>query len=229
MIEKVLVVEDEPVVGKSIRLACEQAGYTVRVVPTARAALDGIRDWQPDVVLLDLLLPDGSGLHLCRRLREQQNPIPIIMVTALADEVDRIVGLEMGADDYVTKPFSTRELVARIRAVLRRTAPIAADREEIRLGELVIRPWAREVLLHGQIVHLTSTEYGLLALLASSLGTVFEREQIIQRIWGYEYEGAGRLLDVHMSRLRDKIEDDPSRPRHLLTVRGVGYRLVPHD
>ncbi len=226
MAENILVVEDEPVVAKSVRLACEQAGYVVRVVRTGRDALTAVRDWHPSVILLDLLLPDTSGLEVCRALRESGSRVPIIMLTALADEIDRVVGLEMGADDYVTKPFSIRELVARIRAVLRRGVGLEVPQDEIVLGELVIRPRFRQVHVRQKPVHLTATEYNLLLLLASAPGTVFEREAILQRIWGYDFEGESRLLDVHVRRLREKIETDPANPRYLLTIRGVGYRLA---
>ncbi|MHB1131632.1 MAG: response regulator transcription factor [Chloroflexota bacterium] len=226
MAETLLVVEDEPIVAKSIRLACEQAGFTVRVASSGRAALAEAAAWQPDAIVLDLLLPDMSGLEVCRTLRERKSTVPIIMLTALADEIDRVVGLEMGADDYITKPFSVRELLARLRAVLRRSQPVDTDLEELRFGEVLLRPRAREVLVRGQPIHLTSTEFNLLALFASAPGIVFEREAILQRIWGYDSEGESRLLDVHMRRLREKVELDPANPQHLLTVRGVGYRLV---
>ena len=227
MAASVLVVEDEPLVAKSVRLACEQAGYLVRVERTGREALVAARSWHPSVIILDLLLPDTTGLQVCRALREGGARTPIIMLTALADEVDRVVGLEMGADDYITKPFSIRELVARIRAVLRRVERSEGNQADVDLGDIVIRPQSREVLVRGSPVHLTATEFNLLHLLAGAPGTVFEREAILERIWGYDFEGESRLLDVHIRRLREKIEKDPANPAHLLTIRGVGYRLVP--
>lgn len=222
------MVEDDPTVRLSVRLACQKEGFAVVEAVSGEEALESVARWPPALVLLDLMLPGISGFDVCRDLRARDRDLPIIMLTARGDEIDKVVGLELGADDYVTKPFSPRELVARIRAVLRRAARPAeeAHPDVVRVGELVIRLAAREVERAGQPVQLTRTEFDILACLVEHGGRVVTRDQLAARVWGYAGEGDTRLLDSHIGHLRAKIEPDPSNPRYILTVRQVGYKFT---
>jgi DNA-binding response OmpR family regulator len=224
----ILLVEDETAIAAFVQTALEQEGYTVHAVDDGAAALTRIRSHPPDLILLDLMLPRVGGLEVCRAVRTYRNYIPIIMLTAKSEEVDKIVGLEIGADDYVTKPFSARELVARVRAVLRLAQQTGGRslRQTIRAGDLEIDLEGRVVNIAGQPVHLSPKEFDLLATLARQPGRVFGREMLLERVWGYDYLGESRTVDVHIQRLRGKIELDPAAPRYLLTVRGVGYKFV---
>ena len=224
---RLLVVEDDPAVRLSLRVAFERQGFAVDEAAGAAAGLAQARRQRPDALILDLMLPDMDGIELFRTLRDEDRELPVVMLTARGDEVDRVVGLEMGADDYVTKPFSPRELIARVRAVLRRSARGADEGDEWRFGELVIRPRGREVALAGRPVALTRTEFDLLAYLAARPGRVATRDELVQAVWGYVTEGESRLLDSHIRHLRAKIEPQPRAPRHLLTVRDVGYKWNP--
>jgi DNA-binding response OmpR family regulator len=224
----VLVVEDDPTVSEVVVRYLEREGLSVA---TAADGLDALaladKRW-PDLVVLDLMLPGIDGIEVCRRLRTKA-PVPVIMLTARGEEDDRVVGLELGADDYITKPFSPRELTARIKAVLRRaagsvTAPELPDR--IDLGELVIEVSAHEVRRGGEPVALTAREFDLLVFLACRPRRTFKREDLLEQVWGYTY-GDSATVTVHVRRLREKIEPDPSVPRHLSTVWGVGYRWDP--
>ena len=234
----ILVVEDDPIVRRSVRLTCERDGFRVLEAASGPEALDRLATVQPDLVLLDLMLPGISGLDVCRAIRRNDEAVPIIMVTAKGEEADKVVGLELGADDYVTKPFGTRELLARIRAVLRRarasgqgraegaTVPVAPPTEvPLRLGGLVVWLEAREVEVDGRPVRLTRTEFDLLAALARHAGRVLTRDQLVAHVWGYKGEGPSRLLDSHIKHLRHKLEPDPAHPRYMQTVRDVGYKL----
>jgi DNA-binding response OmpR family regulator len=220
----VLLVEDEEAITAPLREALEREGFDTRVARTAGDALAAARQEEPDVVLLDVMLPDGSGFDVCRELR-RDSKVPIIMVTARGDEADRIVGLELGADDYVTKPFSAREVAARIRAVLRRVedgpgdAPAAG---RLSVGELALDPAGRTASFAGEPLALSRKEFEVLALLAQRPGVVFRREQIISEVWRTSWEGTGRTLEVHIASLRGKL----GLPALIETVRGVGYRLV---
>ncbi|MBI2323278.1 MAG: response regulator transcription factor [Chloroflexi bacterium] len=222
-----VVVEDDPTVRLSVRLACQKEGFAVAEAASGEDALAAVAARAPALVLLDLMLPGMSGFDVCRELRARDRDLPVIMLTARGDEVDKVVGLELGADDYVTKPFSPRELIARIRAVLRRAhrQPEDAAGDEFRAGGLIVHVAAREVLLDGRPVPLTRTEFDLLARLIEQPGRVVTRDQLAARVWGYESEGDTRLLDSHIGHLRAKIEPDPSNPRYVLTVRQVGYRF----
>jgi two-component system alkaline phosphatase synthesis response regulator PhoP len=228
---RILVVEDDPAVRMSLRLAGQKEGLEVAEAVNGPEALAQLAGQRPDLVLLDLMLPGQSGFEVCRSIHQYDPSLPIIILTARGDEVDKIVGLELGADDYVTKPFSPRELIARIRAVLRRSAraaevtPAAAPAQELTLNGLRIDVPARQVALDGRLISLTRTEFDLLATLAGHLGQVLSRDQLVAQVWGYQAEGDTRLLDSHIAHLRAKIERDPSRPRYLQTVRDVGYRL----
>jgi two-component system, OmpR family, response regulator RegX3 len=231
----ILLVEDENSIALPLAAALEREGYATRVTGSAPEAIALAAELQPDLVLLDVMLSDGSGLDVCREVRRHSS-VPIIMLTARGDETDRVVGLELGADDYVVKPFSARELVARIRAVLRRvpgTAPgdaaaIAAP-HEIRAGGLTVDVAQRLVSLDGEEIALTRREFDLLALLASNAGTVLTRERLIDEVWDTNWFGSTKTLDVHISTLRKKLGDDAADSRYLHTVRGVGFRFAAPD
>ncbi len=225
---KVLIIEDERSIANSLAYCFQKEGFKVQVAYEGRQGLDMARSWHPDIVILDLILPGLSGYDVCRILRRESS-VPIIMLTAKSQEVDRVVGLEMGADDYVVKPFSSRELIARVRAVLRRVGRPSSDLEEderpIRVGELEIDPARFLVILKGNQVVLSVKEFELLRLLAQNRGRVVRREVILDRLWPDEEFPDPRTLDVHIHRLREKLEADPSHPTLILTVRGVGYKL----
>lgn len=222
-----LLVEDDQRVRRALRLALEDEGYQVREAASGRDGLAELTLDPPDVVLLDLMLPDTDGFAVCHRIRHV-SAVPVIMVTARTDSHDVVAGLEAGADDYVTKPLVAKELSARIRALLRRagTAPGDAPRR-LTSGDLSIGVDEGVVLRDGEPVALTHTEFRLLAELALAGGRVRSREQLLDRVWGYGYFGDSRIVDVHVRRLRTKVEPDPARPAHVVTVRGQGYRLVP--
>jgi two-component system, OmpR family, response regulator ResD len=224
--ETVLVVDDEPTIRDVVVQYLRREGYATLEAgdgDTARNLLE--REW-PSLVVLDLMLPGTDGLALCRWIRDRSE-LPVIMLTARGEEADRIVGLELGADDYVTKPFSPRELVARVRTVLRRSGTPDQTYERVRFGEIEIDAAAREVLKNGQALKLTAREFDLLLFLARHPRRVFSRDQLMSRVWGYEPAFDSGTITVHVRRLREKIEDDPARPQHLETVWGVGYRLSP--
>ena len=222
----VLVVDDEPIVREVVVRYLERDGHNaVEAVDadSARAALDR---HAPSLVVLDLMLPGADGLELCREIRSRSD-LPVIMLTARAEEADRIVGLELGADDYVTKPFSPRELTARVRTVLRRTTTPSEEAERLAFGELEIDHSTREVFVAGAPVRLTAKEFDLLAFLARHPRRVFSRQQLMDGVWGYEAAYDTGTVTVHIRRVREKIERDPARPRRIETVWGVGYRFCP--
>ena len=221
MTVRLLLVEDDPRVRQSLSLALEDEGYDVLGVESGEQALAVLRETTPDVVLLDLTLPGMDGIEVCRRVRETGD-IPVIMVTARAESADVVAGLQAGADDYVTKPLVAAELAARVQALLRRVQPQSCA---LTLGSIELVPEQGVARRDGQELHLTKTEFRLLCELASEPGRLVTREQLLERVWGYAYFGDTRLLDVHVRRLRTKVEDDPSTPRLILTVRGLGYRL----
>ena len=223
----ILMVEDEPSITAPLSEALEREGFDSAVARTAAEGVSLAGDLDPDLVLLDVMLPDGSGYDVCRELR-RDSEVPIIMLTARGEETDRIVGLEVGADDYVLKPFSARELVARIRAVLRRARqpePAAGD-DPLEIGDLRLDPARHEVTHTGSPVELTRKEFELLRLLMQNAGTVVSREQLIEDIWDVNWFGPTKTLDVHVSALRKKLGDDPAAPRYVHTVRGVGFRFA---
>jgi DNA-binding response OmpR family regulator len=226
---RVLVVEDDATVAEVVMRYLEREGFEVETVGDGLVALERARAAPPDAVILDLMLPGLDGLEVCRRLREVA-PIPVIMLTARGDESDRVLGLELGADDYVTKPFSPRELTARVKSVLRRaTGPLAAatmagEPELLRAGRLEVDTPAREVRVDGRLAALTAREFELLVFLMRRPRRVFRREELLEQVWGYTY-GDTSTVTVHIRRLREKVEDDPSAPAHLQTVWGVGYRF----
>jgi len=222
----VLVVDDEPIVREVVVRYLEREGYATLEADHGERARALLETRSPDLVVLDVMLPGIDGLELCRWIRSRSD-LPVIMLTARGEEADRIVGLDLGADDYVTKPFSPRELAARVRSVLRRTAASAASGERIAFGDLELDADSREVRKADVELRLTAKEFDLLWFLAAHPRRVFSRDQLMSRVWGYEAALDTGTVTVHVRRLREKIEDDPSQPRHLQTVWGVGYRLVP--
>jgi DNA-binding response OmpR family regulator len=221
---RILTVEDDERIRTAVKLALEDEGWTVEESETGEDALNAFQRQPADVVLIDIMLPGVDGFDVCRAVRKVSD-VPIIMVTARADTHDVVAGLEAGADDYLTKPFAPKELSARIRALLRRARSSDPASPHLRFGDLEIIPDEGVVRRAGQEIHLTKTEFKLLVELASSPGRVFSREVLLERVWGYGYFGDGRLVDVHVRRLRTKVEADPANPRHVVTVRGLGYKL----
>jgi two-component system response regulator RegX3 len=223
-VKRILLIEDEAGIAEPLVYQLSKDGYSVVWSLDGKEGLERFVSEGADLVLLDLMLPGMSGEDVCREIRRTSD-VPIIMLTAKDEEVDKIVGLEIGADDYVTKPFSTRELMARVKAVLRRaagTGPI----DVLEAGDIRLDPDRREVTVRGEQVHLPKKEFDLLELLMENAGRVVTRETLIDRVWGSDYFGDMRTLDVHIKRLRAKTEPDPAAPQHLLTVRGVGYRFI---
>ena len=223
MSRSVLIVEDDVRIRRVVQLALSAEGFSVTEAGTGEEGLQLLADRAFDVILLDIMLPEQDGFEVCRQLRRTCDA-PVIMLTARADSHDVVAGLEAGADDYVTKPFVAKELSARIRALLRRARGSSAPRR-VEAGELEISPQDGVVLRDGRRVPLTRTEFGLLCELAANPGRVVSREELLERVWGYDYFGDNRLVDVHVRRLRTKIETDPAHPRLVVTVRGMGYRL----
>jgi two-component system, OmpR family, response regulator RegX3 len=224
----VLVVEDEPSFAEALTVGLRREGFRVTVAADGVSALERFGEIDPDLVLLDVMLPRLSGLDVCREIRGR-SPVPIIMVTAKTAEIDAVVGLEVGADDYVTKPYRLRELVARIRAVMRRTeqrreSPAADDTNLIEVGDVTVDPERHEVTVRGTQVRMPLKEFELLTLLLENAGRVLTRDLIIDRAWGSDYHGDTKTLDVHIKRLRTKIEDDPRNPSRIVTIRGLGYK-----
>jgi len=227
MSELILVIEDELPVQESIVTALEASGFRVIAASDGEEGLERLRSERPDLIVLDLMLPRIGGMDVCSAVREHSE-VPIVMLTGLAAEDDRVEGLTRGADDYITKPFRARELTARVRAVLRRSHHWSSDdRELLELDDLRIMPAAREVWLRDERIKLTPKEFDLLEYLARNAGSIVPRERILDRVWGEDEYIDPRTLAVHIRWLREKLEDDPSNPRRLLTVRGEGYRLMP--
>ena len=221
---RILAVEDDERIRTAVKLALEDEGWGVTEAATGEDALLAFQREPADVVLIDIMLPGIDGFEVCRSIRRSSD-VPIVMVTARADTHDVVAGLEAGADDYLTKPFAPKELSARIRALLRRARTSEVSSPHLRFGDLEIVPEEGVVRRNGRDVHLTKTEFRVLVELAQSPGRVFSREVLLERIWGYGYFGDGRLVDVHVRRLRTKVEADPANPRHVVTVRGLGYKL----
>lgn len=223
-IERILVVDDEESILKIVHYALSQAGYEVHTASDAAGGEFIFSQIRPDLVILDVMLPGKSGLDVARDLRAHSS-IPIIMLSARGDEVDRILGLEFGADDYVTKPFSPRELVSRVKAILRRASMDPDEKACITVGDMQIDTLSRQVKLADEPVHLTSSEYGILLHLARHPGTAFSRQAILTALWDESPVGDERAIDVHIHNIREKLEADPKNPTYILTVRGFGYRL----
>jgi len=229
---KVLVVEDDRTLLEVLQYNLSQQGYDVLAAADGAQGLETARSGKPDLVILDVMLPKMDGYEVCRILRKETT-VPILMLTARTEETDRVVGLEVGADDYVTKPFSMRELMARVRAMLRRTemmkkepAPAGgAGRAPLKAGDFEIDTARHRVCRGGVVVELSRMEFALLEFLARNQGQVFSRDHLLEKVWGYDFAGDTRTVDVHVSWLRHKIEADPAHPKHLVTVRGVGYKF----
>jgi two-component system alkaline phosphatase synthesis response regulator PhoP len=237
---KILVVDDEAVLVETIAYNLEQAGYAVVTAADGASALEAAQREKPDLIILDLMLPEMDGLEVCRQLRREGNTAttPIMMLTAKGEEIDKVVGLEVGADDYVTKPFGRRELLARVRALLRRTdyatpteermvkdtvVKVPRPNRELAAGPLRIDLAGRRVYCRGQVLELQPKQFELLTYLVRNRGTVLTRDQLLHNVWGYDYAGDTRTVDVHVRWLREKLEEDPANPRLIQTVRGVGY------
>ncbi len=227
MKDKILVVDDEKPIADILKFNLKKEDYSVEVAYDGEEALTRAQEEDPDLIILDIMLPEKDGFTVCRQLR-QNSDVPILMLTAKEDEVDKVLGLELGADDYVTKPFSPREVLARVKALLRRTKGAMArngneDSDELKVGAIRIDLAAYEVTKGGEEVNLTKREFELLKYFAQHKGKALSREVLLEDVWGYEYYGDIRTVDVTVRRLREKIEDDPSNPSYLLTKRGVGY------
>jgi two-component system, OmpR family, response regulator RegX3 len=225
-VTKILIIEDEESIGQALEYQLRRDGFEVSWVKDGASGLKAFEASEPDIVLLDLMLPGMSGEELCKRIRNSSQ-VPIVVLTAKDTEVDTVVGLELGADDYVTKPFSMRELVARIRAVLRRSQPSESGPAVLEGGGIVLDPERFEASVRGKPIRLTLKEFQVLEALMTNSGRVMTREALIEDVWGSDYVGDTRTLDVHIKRLRAKCEEVPRRPKHIQTVRGLGYKFVP--
>jgi DNA-binding response OmpR family regulator len=231
MAEKILVVEDELTLQETLAYNLKNQGYVVETAGDGPGAIEKAREGKPDLILLDIMLPGIDGFEVCRSIRREMT-VPILMLTARDDEIDRVVGLEVGADDYLTKPFSMRELIARIKALLRRVRimqemnPNALNsHKQFRSENLIIDEGRREVLLNDQPLELKPKEYELLVFLARNKGSVLSREVILEKVWGWDYFGDSRTVDVHVRWLREKIEEKPAEPKRIITIRSAGYRF----
>lgn len=227
----ILVVDDEKPIADILEFNLKKEGFTVHCAYDGEEALIKVEEVKPDLMLLDIMLPKRDGMEVCREVRKKYD-FPIIMLTAKDSEIDKVLGLELGADDYVTKPFGTRELIARVKANLRRHMKVVSDEEEVEvetnnitIGNLIIQPDAYQVLKRGETIELTHREFELLHYLSKHVGQVMTREHLLQTVWGYDYFGDVRTVDVTIRRLREKIEDNPSHPGWIVTRRGVGYYL----
>lgn len=233
MTKKILIVEDEQSIIKLVQFNLEKAGFQVEVATDGQMALEKVQTYQPDLVILDLMLPKLDGLEVCRKLRQEKQHIPILILTAKTDEFDKVLGLELGADDYMTKPFSPRELTARIKAILRRVDAIrethVQKEKQVQVGDLTINLEGYEVVFKGKRLDLTPKEFELLVFMAMNRGKVLSRDQLLNTVWDYDYIGDSRIVDVHVSHLRDKIEVDSRNPVYIKTVRGIGYKFEGPD
>ncbi len=223
--ELVLVVDDEKTLVKALTFNLQKEGFQVEAAYDGEEALQKVFSLKPDIVVLDLMLPEIDGFEVCRSIRKKLE-VPIIMLTARSEDIDKVLGLELGADDYLTKPFNSRELVARIKAILRRSAAYEEEsKKQIQIGELHIDLLQHRIRLDGKEVNLTSKEFALLSFLTINAGNVYSREQLLEQVWGYDYYGDVRTVDVHIRHLREKIEADPGNPNLIITVWGTGYKI----
>jgi len=232
MTESILVVEDEPSLQETLAYNLTRQGYLVELIGDGRKAIELARQLLPDLIVLDIMLPGLDGFDVCRILRQEMN-VPILMLTARDDEIDRVIGLEMGADDYLTKPFSMREFLARVKALLRRVRMIREEietetvqsGEDLHYGNMIIDLSRREVSIDDHVISFKPKEYDLLVFFAKHKGQVLTRELILERVWGWDFSGGSRTVDVHIRWLREKIEEEPANPERIVTVRGAGYRF----
>ncbi|MBM6025067.1 response regulator transcription factor [Staphylococcus epidermidis] len=231
MSQKILVVDDEQSIVTLLKYNLETAGYIVEVAYDGEEVLKKVETEQPELIVLDVMLPKKDGIEVCKTIRSDKNLVPILMLTAKDDEFDRVLGLELGADDYMTKPFSPREVVARVKAILRRSQFVNeiekedVDDEDIIIGSIRIRPEFFEVYKEDELLELTPKEFELLLYLIERQGRVITREHMLNSVWNYEFAGDSRIVDVHISHLRDKLEENPKQPKLIKTVRGLGYKL----
>jgi DNA-binding response OmpR family regulator len=230
MAHKILIVDDEPTIVELVKFNLENAGYQTVHCDNGLDAIETVAAEQIDLVILDIMLPGIDGLEVCKRIR-QRSKVPILMLSARTAELDRVLGLELGADDYLTKPFSPRELLARVKAILRRVEEINPGKtgSELKFKDLTLIPEQHRVLVKGKEVDLTLTEYQLLELMLKSPGRVFSRDYLLEAVWGADYFGDTRTIDVHIRHLREKIEPTPGNPEYILTVRGVGYKFKEQE
>jgi two-component system alkaline phosphatase synthesis response regulator PhoP len=228
MKKKILVVDDEPSISMLIEFNLKLVGFEVHCVYDGEAVFQAIQQFRPDLIVLDLMLPKMDGIQVCSKLRSQNNLVPIIMLTAMQDLSDKIAGLDNGADDYMTKPFSPQELISRIQAILRRiqTLPSTTENAPITIGQISIQPDQREVKLKDTLIELTPKEFDLLLFLCKHRGKVLSRQQLLHGVWDYHFLGDTRIVDVHISHLRDKIEGNARNPEYIVTIRNVGYKLT---
>lgn len=228
MKKKILVVDDEPSISMLLEFNLKLVGFEVHCVYDGEAVFEAIQTFRPDLIVLDLMLPKMDGIQVTRKLRGQQNLVPIVMLTAMQDLNDKIAGLDNGADDYMTKPFSPQELISRIQAILRRaqTLPSEGDLPAIEIGSISINPAQREVCVNGNPIDLTPKEFELLLFLCKHRGKVLSRQQLLHGVWDYHFLGDTRIVDVHISHLRDKIEVNARNPEYIVTIRNVGYKLT---
>lgn len=226
--ESILVVEDNKDLVNLLEINLEDEGYDVRIAMDGVAAVDEFEEKEPSLIILDVMLPKMDGFDVCKEIRSQNKLVPILMLTAKSEEVDKVLGLEIGADDYMTKPFSIREFLARVKAILRRanTSPQPEDKSKLSYKDLIVDPNKRQVSLKEETIELTSKEYDLLLLFFSNPGKAYSREELLNIVWGYSYQGYSHTVNSHINRLRSKIEDDPSEPDYIKTVWGVGYRFT---
>jgi len=233
--KQILIVEDDEEIIELIEINVEDLGYELDSATDGKSGLQKAQSWQFDLIILDLMLPKLDGLEVCKKLRADNNNTPILMLTAKSEEFDKVLGLELGADDYLTKPFSIRELLARIKANLRRVEVDkkqiagAGQKESLIIGNLSIEPDKHKVTIHGDTISLTPKEFELLHLFASNPGKAFSRDELLEKVWGYQFEGYDHTVNSHINRLRNKIEEDPSEPIYLKTVWGVGYRFAERE
>ncbi|EIE3590330.1 response regulator transcription factor [Staphylococcus pseudintermedius] len=230
MAQRVLVVDDEQSIVTLLKYNLEQSSYVVEVAQDGEEALQKEKETKPDLIVLDVMLPKKDGIEVCKTIRSDKNQVPILMLTAKDDEFDRVLGLELGADDYMTKPFSPREVVARVKAILRRSSLVnhvqkEEEDEDIVIGSIRIRPDFFEVYRNDELLELTPKEFELLLYLVERQGRVITREHMLNSVWNYEFAGDSRIVDVHISHLRDKLEENPKQPQFIKTVRGLGYKL----
>lgn len=228
MKKKILVVDDEPSISMLLEFNLKLVGFEVHCVYDGEAVFEAIQTFRPDLIVLDLMLPKMDGIQVTRKLRGQNNRVPIVMLTAMQDLNDKIAGLDNGADDYMTKPFSPQELISRILAILRRVQflPAEDDKQLIEIGKICISPVQREVLVNGSAIDLTPKEFELLLFLCKHRGKVLSRQQLLHGVWDYHFLGDTRIVDVHISHLRDKIEGNARNPEYIVTIRNVGYKLT---
>ncbi len=234
MEKKVLIIEDDPDIGDLLELHLKDLDMNLDRAVDGESGLDKALDNEYELVILDLMLPKMNGLDVCKKIREKKKSLPILMLTAKTEEFDKVLGLELGADDYLTKPFSIRELIARIKAIIRRVNAVIEDQNvedvsELQFGELNINLEKRRVLLNGALIELTAKEFDLLALFAANPGKAYTRENLLNQVWGYQFTGYEHTVNSHINRLRAKIEKDPSQPRYIKTVWGVGYKFAEYE